>query len=94
MPYIKLFEYEFNRKLVLPSERKFIEVNLDETYMLHGDKQSTANYYQTLVSSGILSINEAREQLGFQPVEGGDENMVLYSKTTDNMVSNNEQDDE
>lgn len=94
MPYIKLFEYEFNRKLVLPSERKFIEINLDETYMLHGDKQSTANYYQTLVSSGILSINEAREQLGFQPVEGGDENMVLYSKTTDNMVSNNEQDDE
>jgi len=85
MPYVAMMEAELTAKL-LPSG---LRVDLDETYLLKADKTATANYYNSLVSGGIMSINEARQALGFQPVKGGDDLIIPYSDTAQNKVSNN-----
>ena len=87
-PYITMVEDEFNRKLVKPSESNTIYIDLDEKYLLKGDMNTTASYLTTLTGSGIMSINEARQYLGMQPVEGGDECAIPYTKIEDNKISN------
>lgn len=94
MPYVALLEDEFNRKLVKPSERGRIAIDFDETYLLKGDKNATANYYKTMVSSGIMSINEARKQLGLSEVEGYDDLIIPYTKVEDNTVNKDNADGE
>ena len=87
-PYITMIEDEFNRKLVKPSERDKITIDIDEKYLLKGDMNTTASYLTTLTGSGIMSINEARQYLGLNPVEGGDECAIPYTKIEDNKISN------
>ena len=92
-PYITMIEDEFNRKLVKPSEVKNILIDIDEKYLLKGDMNTTADYLQKLTSSGIMSVNEAREYLGMTPVEGGDECRIPYTKIEDNNLNNNQTED-
>lgn len=84
-PYITLVEEEFTRKLIKPSE-KDLYIDLDENFMLKSDKSSQASYLNTLVGGGIMTPNEAREQLGLNKIEGGDKIMVAYSKVEDNTI--------
>lgn len=93
-PYITMVEDEFNRKLVKPSERETICIDIDEKYFLKGDMNTTASYLSTLTSSGIMSINEARQHLGLKPVEGGDECAIPYTKIEDNKINNSNDDGE
>jgi HK97 family phage portal protein len=93
-PYITMVEDEFNRKLVKPSERDSILIDIDEKYFLKGDMNTTASYLSTLTSSGIMSINEARQHLGLKPVEGGDECAIPYTKIEDNKINNSNNDGE
>jgi len=83
-PYISLIEGEFNRKLVKPGEN--IVIDLDETVLIRGDHQSQAEYLQKLVSSGIMTTNEARQTLGLPPKEGCDDLIVAYTKIDDNKI--------
>lgn len=92
-PYISMIEDEFNRKLVKPSEVKNILIDIDEKYLLKGDMNTTADYLQKLTSSGIMSVNEAREYLGMTRVEGGDECRIPYTKIQDNNLNNNQTED-
>ena len=85
-----MIESEFNRKL-LSTKDVNLYIDLDETYLLKSDKQSTASYLQTLTNAGIMSINEARQVLNLQPVEGGDKHVIAYTKIDDNTI--NEQPD-
>lgn len=95
MPYIAMMEDEFNRKLVKPSENG-ITIDIDETWLMKGDQKTTAEYLTKLTSSGIMTINEARNHLGLIPVEGGDEVQIPYTKIEDNKISgdNNEENKE
>lgn len=74
LPYVQLIEDEFNRKLFKPSEIGELYVDFDFTQMLQADKKTEAEYYRTLVTNGILSLNEARERLGFAPLDGDEYN--------------------
>lgn len=47
----------------------------------------SANYYNTLVSSGILSVNEVRNELGFEPIEGGDNHIIAYTDIEQNTIN-------
>lgn len=67
MPYADLIEAEFNRKLFKPSEIGEMAVDFDFTVLLGASKEVEANYYKTLLLSGILTPNEVREKLGFAP---------------------------
>lgn len=64
------------RKINFALERFFgYEINEDVTNIpaLQPELSDQASYYQSLVNGGILTPNEARDNLGYQPIEGGDE---------------------
>ena len=85
-PYISMFEDELNRKLVTQDN---IYINLDETAILRTDKQQLATYYNTLLNSGVLSINEVRKELGYNEVEGLDEHHIPYNSSAQSALGNN-----
>lgn len=87
-PYITMVEEEFNKKLLRPSESNFT-INLDDSYVLKADKQAQANYYNTLLSTGVLCVNEVRQELGYGEVEGGDKHNILYVDTNKTDINNN-----
>lgn len=91
-PYIAMLEDEFNRKLVKPSEREHILIDIDEKFLMKGDMATTADYLTKLTSSGVMSINEAREILGLTPVDGGDDCRIPYTKIEDNGINKTEKD--
>jgi HK97 family phage portal protein len=94
MPYIVMMQEEFNRKLLLPNDRKHCFIDFDETFLIKADKQATADYYTKLVSRGILTINEAREALGYGAVDGGDDNIIPYTNINDNKLAAKQSDND
>ena len=64
------------RKLNFGLERFFgFELNEDVTNIpaLQPELRDQSQYFSALVNTGIISANEAREVLGFEPMEGHDE---------------------
>ncbi|MCQ2978729.1 MAG: phage portal protein [Clostridia bacterium] len=90
--YIQLLEQEFTKKLFNPITEKDYKVNFDENYLLKRDKQKLAQFYSTLVQSGILTINEVRKEMGYPAVNGGDDIMIAYSDPQQNKIVNNSND--
>ena len=88
-PYIVMLEDEFNRKLAMGRE----VVNFDENSVLRTDKSAQATYYTQLVNTGIMSINEVRKELGYEPVDGLDEHHIAYNATAQSVVGNQQQDE-
>lgn len=88
-PLISLIENEFNRKLLKPSERSKVYIDFDENHIMFADKSATANYYSTLVKNGILTINECRHNLGYNPVDGGDKNIIPFTDLSQNTLQSN-----
>lgn len=84
MPYIVMIENELSRKLV-PNERN-IKIVIDTVQYLRPNKQAQSNYYTSLVSGGILSINEARKELGYPSIEGCDTPIIPYTEISQNTV--------
>lgn len=82
MPYVRLFEDELSRKCVLPSEIGQVYVNYDFEVLLSADKKTEAEYYNKLLTTGILSVNDIRNKLGYAPIpteEGGDAHFMQIS---------------
>ena len=100
LPYTQLLEDELNKKLFRPSEVGQLYVDFDFTQMLTTDKKTEAEYYRTLITNGLVTVNEAREKLGFTPLDGDEYNetfMQLSYGTVKNIsegvyVKNNPQD--
>lgn len=86
-PYVINLEQELNKKLILPNDQSKYYIDIIEEDIIKSDKQSQVNYLSTLVDKGIISRNEARKQLGFAPVEGGDELMISYSDPNQNKIN-------
>jgi HK97 family phage portal protein len=64
------------RKINFGFERFFgFEIKEDITNIpaLQPELRDQSSYYTSLVNGGIISPNEARNALGFEPVDGGDE---------------------
>lgn len=91
-PYITMIENEMNRKLLKPSE-KDLTIQFETNELLRTDKQGQADYYTKMTGSGILSINETRNELGYGPITGGDEHFIAYSSIDKNAIDqkNNEE---
>lgn len=88
-PYIVMIEEEFTEKLLKPSEKGNMRINLDEKALLRTDKSTQANYYSTLINSGILSVNEARKEMGYMPIENGDKHFVAFTDIAQNTIEGN-----
>lgn len=91
-PLLEKLECEFQRKLYKPSEKDSITVRFSTAPLLRADKQSQANYYNTLFQMGVMTINEIRRELDLPHLENGDTSFVqvnvqtLKTATTDKPV--------
>ena len=70
LPYTQLIEDEFNRKVFKPSEIGEYAIDFDFSALIQADKKAEAEYYRTLITNGLATVNECREKLGFSPLEG------------------------
>ncbi|MBN2744513.1 MAG: phage portal protein [Marinilabiliaceae bacterium] len=61
LQHCRNIESEVQRKLVRPSERRYISNRLNLDGLLRGDSASRATYLSTLVNAGIYTRDEARE---------------------------------
>lgn len=84
-PYITLIEQEFDRKLIKPSEKN-LYIDLDAGFILKSDKTSQANYLTNLVKGGIMTVNEARLQVGLNPIDGGDKLIIPFTDLSQNTI--------
>lgn len=89
LPYISMIEEEFNRKLLLPSEKESTIIDIDENAMLKVDKTAEAGYYTSLLQNGVMSINEVRSKLGMLPIEDGDKHIIPFTDVQQNTINNN-----
>jgi HK97 family phage portal protein len=64
-PWAVRFEREIDRKLLDGPGELFIRHEFKE--LTRGDSAGRANYYRTMISTGTLSPNEAREEEGLNP---------------------------
>lgn len=95
-PYVELLQQELNRKLLLNRDKLKYYIDIAEEDIIKSDKSSQASYLNTLVQSGIMTRNEARKQIGLNPVEGGDDLVVAYTDINQNKINqdNNQNKDE
>lgn len=93
MSYVKMVEEEFNRKLLKLSEINDINIKLEIEFLLKANKKEEAEYLVALSNNGLLTPNECRLQLGYQPIEGGDQLHIAFSDVNQNTI-NNQSDDE
>ncbi|EOV0050794.1 phage portal protein [Vibrio parahaemolyticus] len=59
-----------------------LEVQLDDTQILRGDSKTQADVIDKHFKNGLLSINEAREQLGLDAIAGGDVRAIVTNNIT------------
>lgn len=91
-PYVINLEQELNKKLILPSDQDKFYIDICEEDIIKLNKQSQVTYLTSLVEKGILSRNEARAQLGYAPVEGGDKLIIAYTDINQNTINGNQED--
>lgn len=84
LPWIEMIQNELTRKLIVNRKRY---IDLDENTLLKSNKTNMANYCKTLVSGGIMTPNEARIQIGLNPMEGADDLVIPFTKISDNKVN-------
>ncbi len=90
-PRLTNIEQELNRKLLLRREKQVqgMHFAFDTTDLLRCTKTELAQYWQALIQNGIVTVNEVRRKLDFEPVAGGDENYIQLNMTTLTGVQNN-----
>ena len=82
-PWTKMIEEEINRKLIMPNQKHKYYIDLNEDVLIKSDRNSFASYLTTLLSNGIISVNESRERLGLSKIENGDVYTIPYSGQKD-----------
>lgn len=90
MPFIKEIEEEFTRKIFYDDDNLIVDMD-EQDFLRRADLNATAEYYNKMVTSGILSINDARRDLGLSDIKGGDDAHIAYSDAEKARISNNEQ---
>lgn len=79
-PWLRNIEQELNRKLLKKNERNTRMFKFNMMSLMRGDMQARANYYQTLLSSGVFSINEVRAMEDKNKVDQGDQHLVQVNQ--------------
>lgn len=69
--WLKRWEHECNRKLILPTQRAKYYTKINEKALLRGDTAARSAYYREMFNVGVLSQNDIRELEDMNPVEGG-----------------------
>lgn len=93
-PYVVMMEEELTHKLIMPSRLGREYIDLDENSILATDQEKQANYYKTLTSAGIMTINEARHELGLPAKEGADDIIIPFTNVNSNTIGGEQEKDE
>lgn len=81
LPWFRRWESAITRDLVVRDEVYFAE--FDTRGLLRGDLAAQANWLQTMLNTGIYSINECREVLNMNPIgPDGDQRYMQANLTT------------
>lgn len=75
-PWLTRIELELWRKVFLPSEKYHYEVKFNTAKIIRTDKAALAEWYTKLYQLGVLTANDIRRDLDFEPVEGGDQAFI------------------
>ena len=78
VPWVKRIQQEIDMKLLGREDNLYSKFDLSD--LLRGDSAARANYYDTLVKCGIMSINEARAAEDMNGVDGGDQHTVQVNQ--------------
>jgi len=81
LPYCIMVEEEFNRKVVKPSEVGSIGIHFNFSRATQTSRKDQAEFFRTLLTNGILSLNEVRGEMGLPKIEGeeGDAHFLQLS---------------
>jgi len=81
LPWFRRWESAITRDLVVKDDIFFAE--FDTRGLLRGDLAAQANWLQTMLNTGIYSINECREVLNMNPIgPDGDQRYMQMNLTT------------
>ena len=81
LPWFRRWESAITRDLVVKDDVYFAE--FDTRGLLRGDLAAQANWLQTMLNTGIYSINECREVLNMNPIgPDGDQRYMQMNLTT------------
>ena len=89
LPYIKMMETEFDKKLLNDNETN-LKVIFDSESILRTNKTALADYYTKLVSNGLMTANEARQQLGLPSIDGADSLLIPFTDINQNTINKDE----
>jgi len=79
-PWANRIEQEIDRKLIPSFDRPRIYSKFALNDLYRGDMAARANFYQQMIQSGVISINEARSKEDLNPVAGGDMHTVQVNQ--------------
>lgn len=90
-PRLTNVEQELNRKLLLRREKQIGKMHFafETEDLLRCTKTEMAQYYRDMINNGVMSVNEVRRKIDFEPVAGGDEHYIQLNMTTLTGVANN-----
>ncbi len=88
MPWVVRWEQEIKRSLLADEPGVYAKHNVND--LLRGDANSRANWYRTMLSSGVYSINEVRELEDENPIEDGDDHFIQINMSTVDKVASGE----
>ena len=90
-PRLTNVEQELNSKLLLRKEKQELKMHFafETEDLLRCTKTEMAQYYRDMINNGVMSVNEVRRKIDFEPVEGGDEHYIQLNMTTLTGVANN-----
>lgn len=74
IPHLRRFEAACRRDLVVDDATYFVQ--FDVSALMVGDFAARASFLREMWNLGVFSTNEVRQQLGYNPVEGGDKRFV------------------
>lgn len=89
LPYIKMLETELDKKLLNDNETN-LKVIFDSESILRTNKTALADYYTKLVTNGLMTANEARQQLGLPAIDGADSLIIPFTDVNQNTINKDE----
>ena len=93
--YISMIEHEFSRKMFSPQSQGRYKIDVDENSMLRMSSSAKSQFYSTLLQNGCLSINEVRNELGYESIgQEGDKHFIAYTDIEQNTINNSDTQEE
>lgn len=93
--YISMIEHEFSRKMFSPQSQGRYKIDVDENSMLRMSKSTQSQYFSSLLRNGCLSINEVRNELGYESIgEQGDKHIIPFTDINMNTINNSDTQEE